>query len=119
MSNNTARKTPSIATLIRDGYLQEHEAGDPNYVARAKMEWMDDYSAYLLDEIKSILSPRPIFLVITAYAIRASALSLHYAIEEMMASFHGDVSCGELVMREKSAGRILSMAIYARWSSIG
>jgi len=74
---------------------------------------------YLLDEIKSILSPRPIFLVITAYAIRASALSLHYAIEEMMASFHGDVSCGELVMREKSAGRILSMAIYARWSSIG
>ena len=51
MSNNTARKTPSIATLIRDGYLQDHEADDANYVARAKMEWMDDYSAYLLDEI--------------------------------------------------------------------
>lgn len=51
MNNNNARKTPSIATLIRDGYLQEHEAGDPNYVARAKMEWMDDYSAYLLEEI--------------------------------------------------------------------
>ena len=53
MSNNTASKTPSIATLICDGYLQEHEAGDPNYVARAKMEWMDDYYAYLLDEINN------------------------------------------------------------------
>ena len=51
MTNNTARKTPSIATLIRDGYLLEHEAADPSYVNRAKMEWMDDYEAYLLDQI--------------------------------------------------------------------
>lgn len=53
MSNNTASKTPSIATLICDGYLQEHEASDPNYVARAKMEWMDDYYAYMLEEINN------------------------------------------------------------------
>lgn len=53
MKNNNASKTPSIATLIRDGYLQEHEAADANYVSRAKMEWMDDYAAYLLDEVNN------------------------------------------------------------------
>ena len=72
---------------------------------------------YLLQEIKPLLAPRPLFLVITAYAIRASALSLHYVIQEMMSGFTGNLSSGELVLPEKSAGRILSMAITSRWSS--
>jgi 23S rRNA (cytosine1962-C5)-methyltransferase len=57
--------------------------------------------------------------VITAYAIRASALSLHYSIQEMMSSYMGTLSSGELVLNEKSAGRILSMAITSRWSARG
>lgn len=51
MPNNTARKTPSIQTLIRDGYLVEEETGDTNRVDLAKLQWMDDYQAYLMDEI--------------------------------------------------------------------
>jgi 23S rRNA (cytosine1962-C5)-methyltransferase len=73
---------------------------------------------YLLQETRPVLAPEPLFLVITAYAIRASALSLHYAIEEMMKSYKGTLSSGELVLNEKSAGRILSMAITSRWSSL-
>ncbi|OGO12026.1 MAG: SAM-dependent methyltransferase [Chloroflexi bacterium RBG_16_47_49] len=72
---------------------------------------------FLLQEIKPVLAPKPVFLVITAYAIRASALSLHYTIQEMMSDFHGELSSGELTITEKSAGRILSMAIFSRWSS--
>jgi 23S rRNA (cytosine1962-C5)-methyltransferase len=72
---------------------------------------------YLLQEIKPVLAVKPIFLVITAYAIRASALSLHFAVEEMMRHHQGSVSSGELVLHEKSAGRILSMAITSRWSA--
>lgn len=53
MNNNNASKSPSIATLIRDGYLMEHEAEDTRQVNRAKMEWMDEYAAYLLDEINN------------------------------------------------------------------
>lgn len=71
---------------------------------------------YLLQEIKPVLAPQPVFLVITAYAIRASALSLHYTIQEMMKSYKGELSSGELVINEKSASRILSMAITTRWS---
>jgi 23S rRNA (cytosine1962-C5)-methyltransferase len=73
---------------------------------------------YLLQEIRPILAIKPTFLVITAYAIRASALSLHFSIQEMMRDFNGSITSGELVIQEKSAGRILSMAIYSRWSSL-
>ena len=73
---------------------------------------------FLLQEVKPVLASKPLFLVITAYAIRASALALHYSIEEMMSNFHGKLTSGELVIPEKSAGRILSMAIYSRWSSL-
>lgn len=73
---------------------------------------------YLLHEVKPILSSTPIFLVITAYAIRASALAIHYSIQEMMSGFKGSLTSGELVIPEKSAGRVLSMAIYSRWSSL-
>jgi 23S rRNA (cytosine1962-C5)-methyltransferase len=72
---------------------------------------------YLLEGIKPVLADNPVFLVITAYAIRASALSLHYALQEMMSGFKGRVSSGELVLYEKSAKRILSMAITSRWSA--
>jgi 23S rRNA (cytosine1962-C5)-methyltransferase len=73
---------------------------------------------FLLQEIKPILASKPLFVIITAYAIRASALSLHFAIQEMMGNFRGNLSSGELILTEKSAGRILSMAITSRWSSL-
>jgi 23S rRNA (cytosine1962-C5)-methyltransferase len=73
---------------------------------------------YLLQEIKPLFSQNPLFLVITAYAIRASALSLHFSIQEMMRVYNGTVSSGELILSERSAGRILSMAITTRWTSL-
>jgi 23S rRNA (cytosine1962-C5)-methyltransferase len=73
---------------------------------------------YLLQEVRPLLMTKPIFLVITAYAIRASALTLHYSIQEMMSGFKGSLTSGELVIHEKSAGRILSMAIYSRWTTL-
>lgn len=73
---------------------------------------------YLLEEVKPVLAVKPVFLVITAYAIRASALTLHFSIDEMMRSFKGVITSGELGIQEKSAGRIISLAIFTRWSSI-
>lgn len=71
----------------------------------------------LLEECRKILKPRPRLVIITAYAIRASALSLYYALAEMMNGLEGTLSCGELVTVESSAQRILSSAIFARWCS--
>ncbi|MDR3574003.1 MAG: class I SAM-dependent methyltransferase [Anaerolineaceae bacterium] len=73
----------------------------------------------LLQACREILSPSPSFMALTAYAVKASALTLFYAVEEMMQGKGGSTTAGEVVLQEKSAGRLLSMAIYARWSNGG
>ena len=70
----------------------------------------------LLEQLRLLLSPRPVFIVLTAYAIRASAVSVHYALQEMVSGLDGHIETGELALQERSAGRILSMAIFSRWS---
>jgi 23S rRNA (cytosine1962-C5)-methyltransferase len=71
----------------------------------------------LLAACRAVLSERPLFTVLTVYAVRASALHLGSALEEMLAGKKGRLECGELVTREQSAGRLLSQAVYARWAS--
>jgi len=72
----------------------------------------------LLDAWLAVLSPQPLFIVITAYAIRASSLSLHYGLKDTMTGFYGKVTSGELAIQEKNTERTISMAIYARWSAV-
>jgi 23S rRNA (cytosine1962-C5)-methyltransferase len=69
----------------------------------------------LLQACRQVLSERPRFVLLTAYAVKASALTLFYAIQEMMEGFKGQTNAGEIVLDEKSAGRKLSTAIFARW----
>ena len=71
----------------------------------------------LLEACHTCLSDNPLFVIVTIYAVRASAIHAAQALEEMMKKFKGHVDCGELVTREKSANRLLSQAVYARWSS--
>jgi 23S rRNA (cytosine1962-C5)-methyltransferase len=71
----------------------------------------------LLSDIRALLSPQPLFVILTAYAIRASALSIYYAMQEMTGSLGGHLETGELALLERSAGRLLSTAIFARWQS--
>ncbi len=71
----------------------------------------------LLHACRAVLSPHPRFVLLTAYAVKASALTLYYAIEEMMRGFNGQTEAGEVILQEKSAGRFLSMAIFGRWRS--
>jgi 23S rRNA (cytosine1962-C5)-methyltransferase len=77
-----------------------------------------DMLPVLLREIRPILSENLLFLVITAYAIRSSALTLYYAMDELTKGITGTISAGELVAREQSAGRYISLAIYARWTGL-
>jgi 23S rRNA (cytosine1962-C5)-methyltransferase len=71
----------------------------------------------LLEACRQILSEKPMFVIATIYAVKASAIHVGQALQEMMSQFEGYVECGELVTREQSAGRLLSQAVYARWSS--
>jgi 23S rRNA (cytosine1962-C5)-methyltransferase len=71
----------------------------------------------LLEACRQVLSDKPLFIVATVYAVQASAIHIGQALQEMMSEFDGDMGIGELVTREQSAGRLLSQAVYARWSS--
>ncbi len=71
----------------------------------------------LLEACRQVLSGKPLFIVATVYAVKASKIKIGQALQEMMSDFDGYVENGELVTREQSAGRLLSQAVYARWSS--
>jgi len=70
----------------------------------------------LIEACQSILAKDAVFLVMTAYAITASAVVTHQAVEQMVGR-KGNIESGELVSIEQSAGHVLSHAIYSRWSA--
>ena len=71
----------------------------------------------LFEICRACLSENPLFIIATLYAVRASAIHVAQVLDEMMKKFKGNIDSGELVTREKSADRLLSQAVYARWSS--
>lgn len=71
----------------------------------------------LLDTCRAILTPHPLFIQLTAYAVKASAMTMFYAVREMMSSFNGVTTAGEIGLAEMSKGRYLSTAIFARWQA--
>ena len=71
----------------------------------------------LFEICRACLSDNPLFVIATLYAVRASAIHVAQTLDEMMKKYNGDMDYGELVTRETSANRLLSQAVYARWSS--
>ena len=79
----------------------------------------------LLEACRESLSENPLFVVTTIYAVRASAIHVAQAMDDMLKGYGGKIEMGELVTREqhageqhageRSAGRFLSQAVYARW----
>lgn len=71
----------------------------------------------MLDECRQLLSQRPRFVVVTAYAIKTSALGLYYLLRDMLGDLGGAFATGEMVNVERSAGRLLPTAMFARWET--
>ena len=69
----------------------------------------------LVDICRAILTPKPLAVVLTAYSIRASFFAIHALMRDTFAGMGGTVESGELVIREKSAGRALSTSLFSRW----
>ncbi len=70
----------------------------------------------LLAAAEKVLSDKPLFVILTSYAVDSSALALGYALEDMMKKFSGGrVEAGELCVLEKSNNRLISLANTAVW----
>lgn len=71
----------------------------------------------LLASVKKVLSPNPLFVILTSYAIDSSSLSLGYSLSEVMKDLDGEVTQGEMCILEKSQGRAIPLANTAVWQS--
>ena len=76
----------------------------------------DDVPA-LMDDLRQILSPQPLFLLLNAYAISDSASVLYNLVADTVRGHTGTIEAGELALRDQSAGRYLFTSLFARWSA--
>lgn len=70
----------------------------------------------LMERCVALLSDRPLGLLLSAYATNLSALTLYNVVAATMREYAGSLEAGELVLPERSSGRLLPTARYACWS---
>jgi len=106
-----------VAREVRRGRRYQGILLDPPKFGRGPKnetwELFDDLGPLLADVAK-ILADDARFVILTAYAIRASALSVARTLEEAMAAHGGGVQAGELALREET-GRLLPTSMFATW----
>jgi 23S rRNA (cytosine1962-C5)-methyltransferase len=73
--------------------------------------------APLLRDCAGLLAPERSALMLTTYAIRASALAMDGLVRECLAGRGGAIESGELAVVEQSGGRLLPTSLYTRWTS--
>jgi len=67
----------------------------------------------LIEKCSKILSDNPKFIIVNAYALSSSSLMLKSVMEDFLPK--GGIEVGEICLKEKTAGRLLSTGIFARW----
>lgn len=70
----------------------------------------------LLGNCNLILSENPLFILVNAYAISSSSITLANSLNDYFGHLEGRIEHGELTLKEKSGGRLLSTGIWAKWS---
>jgi 23S rRNA (cytosine1962-C5)-methyltransferase len=71
----------------------------------------------LLKDCAALLAPGRSALLLTTYAIRASALAMDGLVRECLSGRAGRLESGELAIVEQAAGRLLPTSLYTRWVS--
>ncbi|WP_084417759.1 class I SAM-dependent methyltransferase [Henriciella litoralis] len=69
----------------------------------------------LLDGISALLVDDPLFVILTAYAVRLSHIALAQALGDRLEAWGGRIEMGEMAIPEQKSGRLLPTAICARW----
>ncbi len=104
---------------VRRGHKYDAVIMDPPvYGHGPNGEVWDFYKNFpiLLKVCRKLLSENPIFIIVNAYAISASALMLENVLADYTEGLGGAIQIGELCLEEKTNKRLLSTGIFARWS---
>jgi len=79
-----------------------------------------EHLAPLLSDCAKLLAPSQVAMILTVYAIRASALTFDQVMREALAGRGGAFETGELAIAEQSAARrLLATSLFTRWTSEG
>lgn len=103
----------------RRGSTYEGILLDPPKFGRGPKGEVWDFYRYiqeLLTSCAQLLSDQALFCFVTAYAVKASALTLKTALENLPFPAGGVFEAGEFVLIENERGRCLPTAVFARWS---
>ena len=108
-----------VAREIRRGNKYDGIVMDPPVFGHGPdgnaWEFNRDFPELLNDCVK-LLSNQPLFLIVNAYAVSMSSLSIKNAVEAAIKGLNGHVEFGELCLKETSLGRTLSTGSLVRWS---
>jgi 23S rRNA (cytosine1962-C5)-methyltransferase len=108
-----------VAREVRRGKRYDFILVDPPKFGRGPEGEVWDVFAHLaplLRDCASLLAAQSA-LVLTTYAIRASALAIDGLVRECLAGRPGRIKSGELAVIEQSGGRLLPTSMFTRWSS--
>jgi 23S rRNA (cytosine1962-C5)-methyltransferase len=106
-----------VARELRRGSKYDGIILDPPRFGRGPdgQRWqIEEHLSTLMQSCAALLSDNAKFLILTAYALRLSSVTLHHLIRDHMT--HGDVQSGELMIAQDGPDRLLSTSLYARWS---
>jgi 23S rRNA (cytosine1962-C5)-methyltransferase len=109
-----------VAREVRRGNRYQLILVDPPKFGRGPNgeEWdVFTHLAPLLRDCAALLAPQRAALVLTTYAIRASALAMDSLVRECLAARPGATESGELAVVEQAGGRLLPTSLYTRWTS--
>jgi 23S rRNA (cytosine1962-C5)-methyltransferase len=76
-----------------------------------------EHTPALLADCANLLDPRGSALILTSYAIRASALAIGQLAAEALGERQGVLDVGELAIREEKGDRLVPTSHFTRWSS--
>ncbi len=77
-----------------------------------KWDFLKDFRG-LVEKCTQILTDKPLFFIVNAYAVSASSIMLENVLKDFLPN--GKIESGELALKDLS-GRLLSTGIFARWS---
>jgi 23S rRNA (cytosine1962-C5)-methyltransferase len=108
-----------VAREVRRGSRYQFILVDPPKFGRGPGGELWDVFAHLaplLRDCSALLGERAA-LVLTTYAIRASALATDSLLRDCLAGRPGMVESGELAVVEEAGGRLLPTSLFTRWTS--
>lgn len=109
-----------VARELRRGKKYDGIILDPPKFGRGpdgeRWQIEEDLAPFLKD-CAALLSDDASFMILTAYAMRLSSVTLGAMVTDVTKARGGQVDYGELLIKQESGDRFLSTSLYARWSA--